>query len=414
MRSSMKRILALSALASLALSVAASSARLSLVTILPGKALYSSFGHSAIRVVDAGKGSDELFNFGLSAKPFDANFALNMLAGRMEFMVGALDTGDALRYYREVENRGIVEQALDLDDGRKAELIAMLKKAARPESSVYNYRYFTDNCATRPAAMLRAVVGDDAPPFAGESSRTLRSSVAEVLKPRPWLGLAVGFLLGPLADRPIPEGPIFLPEDLMSWAARASYDGPEGRKALVGGTQTLYVPKSSALSRPGASPLLASILVLAFALFASTLSARFAPLRRVFDGALFAVAFVLALAILLFWLGAGYREVGMNLNLLWAGPLPLLALVLGRRDSLGALSTWVFRVAALAALIAAVGGGWGLQSMPVEARLLAAALCLRCALNRDQARVIEARSSKKAGQDLATHSAPSISTGASE
>jgi len=102
--------------------VAGSSARLSLVTILPGRALYSSFGHSTIRVREGGQGRDTLYNFGLSAQPFDLRFALNMLAGRMEFMVGALDTGNTLEYYREAENRGIVEQTLDLDNERTAAL----------------------------------------------------------------------------------------------------------------------------------------------------------------------------------------------------------------------------------------------------------------------------------------------------
>lgn len=367
------------ALAWLAISAPAQPPRLSLVTILPGQALYSSFGHSAIRLREGGRGRDILYNFGLSAKPFDLRFALNMLAGRMEFKVGALDTEETLDYYREVENRGIVEQSLELDAGREAELIGMLRRAALPKASVYNYRYFTDNCATRPAAMLRSIVGDASPPFAGESSKTLRSSVAEVLRSRPWLGLAIDAILGPRADRPIPDGPIFLPEDLMRWAARASYPSPGGRTALVAGAETLYAAKKAAVGAAAFSPLLASLLIVVLALAASIFPAGLAPLRRAFDAALFALAFLPGLAILVLWLCAGYAEAGMNLNLLWAGPLPLLALALGRMNPHNAPSVWLFRIAAAAALTAALGGGWGLQSMPLEARLLASSLFIRSA-----------------------------------
>jgi hypothetical protein len=357
----------------------ASAARISLITILPGRELYSSFGHTAIRVVD-GKGRDRLFNYGLSARPFDLRFALDMLAGKMDFMVEAQRTNDTLEYYSEVENRGIVEQSLNLDEGRKKALVATLERGARNENCEYNYRYFTDNCTTKPAEILRAAIEDTSPPFAAQASKTLRSSVADVLAPRPWLRLAIGILLGPAADKPIPDGPIFLPQDLMRWAAQASYEGAGGRVALVGRTETLYEARPAASPRRWISPLLAAIVVFALAAFASLPRVRLGAAQQAFDAVLFTPPIMLWLAILVFWLSAGYEEVGMNLNLLWAGPLPLLALFFGRRDSRNPLSIWLFRIAAAAACIVALGGGLGIQSIPAEARLFVATLFLRCAI----------------------------------
>jgi hypothetical protein len=387
MRPTSKRAPAASALALLCLSLAAQAgppppdgaeraARFSLVTILPGKALYSSFGHTAIRVVD-GRG-DRLYNFGLSAKDFDLRFALDMLAGRMEFMVAALDTGRVLEYYREAENRGIVEQTLALDEARRLRLIAALDRAVGGEGRTYNYRYFDDNCVTRPFAILRSVIGDSSPPFAGEASKTRRSSLHEVLGPRPWLDTGIGLVLGPIADRPIPDGPMFLPQDLMRWAAKASYQGPGGRVALVARAETIYEARPEPLG-PAPSPLLALSLLLALALLASAPSARFGRARRAFDAALFSIAMVPFIAILVLWLSAGYAETGMNVNLLWSWPLPLLALVFGRGDALRPASLRLFRIAALTAGLVALGGGLGLQSIPAEARMLAAAVALRCA-----------------------------------
>ncbi|HBK59005.1 MAG TPA: hypothetical protein DDZ37_06620, partial [Spirochaetaceae bacterium] len=85
----------------------------SLITILPGPSLYAAFGHSAIRIVDRQKGTDRLYNYGISVHPFDARFALGMLTGHMEFMVAALDTQESFAFYRDVENRTIIEQVLN-------------------------------------------------------------------------------------------------------------------------------------------------------------------------------------------------------------------------------------------------------------------------------------------------------------
>ena len=65
----------------------AEARRFSLVTILPGKSLYSAFGHSALRIKDEADGFDILLNYGLSARPFDLSFVADMLAGRMDFLV---------------------------------------------------------------------------------------------------------------------------------------------------------------------------------------------------------------------------------------------------------------------------------------------------------------------------------------
>ena len=38
--------------------------RISLLTCTPGEALYSTFGHTALRVIDSTTGKDEVFNYG--------------------------------------------------------------------------------------------------------------------------------------------------------------------------------------------------------------------------------------------------------------------------------------------------------------------------------------------------------------
>jgi hypothetical protein len=358
----------------------ASDVKISLITILPGKDLYSAFGHTAFRVVDEKNDYDAFYNYGLSAHDFDLRFALNMLRGDMEFMVGVLRADESIEFYSEVENRGIIEQSLNLDAARKTELLLTLERGALPENRNYNYRYFTDNCTTRPAEILSNLVGDASRLAAKPAAKTTRASVAQSLGSRPWLEFAIDTLLGPVADKPVTKGPIWLPRDLQQWADQASYPVTGGNAALVGATRVIYEAKPAPLPRWNFTPLIAVIILLSLTIVVTILSARIKAPRRVFDAILFSLAIVPGLAILLFWLSAGYQEASGNLNLLWAEPLPLLALIIGRKDPLRPVSLWLFRIAALFAGLVAICGGFGLQSISVELRLVAAAVCLRCAI----------------------------------
>jgi hypothetical protein len=225
--------------------------------------------------------------------------------------------------------------------------------------------------------MLRQLVGDDSPPFADEPGKTLRSSVALALAKRSWLRFVTDFLIGPAGDRPMPEGPIFLPVDLMDWAAGTTCPAGGSDAVLAGPAETLFD------ARPYEDPPLTfpPIAVFCLVLAAALLFTALPGLRgaRAFDAALFVAAIVPAIAILMFWLPARYGEAGWNLNLLWSGALPLLALSLDRRGAGTPASTWLFRIAAALALVATVGGGLGLQRIGLEERAIAAALALRCA-----------------------------------
>ncbi len=103
----------------------------SLITILPGQPLYSSFGHTAIRVVNTESREDILYNYGLSVYPFNLRFLGKMLIGKMDFMVDALKTDETLRFYRGVENRTIIEQVLNLESKQVENIVATLEHDVR-------------------------------------------------------------------------------------------------------------------------------------------------------------------------------------------------------------------------------------------------------------------------------------------
>ncbi|MDX9898886.1 MAG: DUF4105 domain-containing protein [Spirochaetia bacterium] len=353
---------------------------ISLITILPGKALYSSFGHTCIRILDNRTGRDILYNYGLSANPFDIKFALGMLQGRMEFLVAAGKTADVLRFYREVENRTILEQTLRLDEQQRRALEAALAHDALPENRVYNYRYFSDNCTTRIAVMLDAITGGNGSPAAAEEPKTMRASIAEVLDGRPYLSLALGTLFGPLTDkRASGTESIFLPEQLMRWAAQAENQTSEGSGSLVGATGTLYEATLAETPAITATPLAMSVIMVGLAILLVVFRGKPRIMAALFDALFFSIIAVTGLAIVLFWVFARYQEAAWNINLLWAGVLPIMGLGLSSWKRLGQVSLVLFRIATISACVVVFAGGFGLQTIPAELRLLAAATAIRCA-----------------------------------
>ena len=353
--------------------------QVSLITILPGKALYSSFGHTAIRVVDPKAGSDVLYNYGLSENPFDLAFAARMLVGRMEFTVGVLDTKSELQFYSQDENRTIIEQRLDLDEAQKESMLSALETNALPENRIYNYRYFSDNCATRVWKIFKTLDSGNSSTRPETPRPTLRESIGRTLAKRPWLDFAIDLLLGPEADMRVkPDAPVFLPEELMNWTAGIAKSGTKSETKLVDSTKTLYEARHERKKATGITPLVAAIALLAIALALGLFMRKDNPTAICFDAILFGAAAVVCLAILLFWIAAGYGEVGPNLNLLWAIPLPLVALLRGRKPSGARAAMILFRITAVAAALVAILGGLGIQSISQAIRFIALAIALRC------------------------------------
>lgn len=351
--------------------------RFSLITILPGRSLYSAFGHSALRIRDEAGGFDILLNYGLSARPFDLSFVASMLAGRMDFLVAALETEGAFEFYRDTEGRTIIEQDLDLDEAQKAAIMATLARDLRPENKTYNYRYFSDNCATRIWQILEPLGHSPSGPGKGPASKarpSARASLDRVLAKDSWIGLATGLIMGPRTDKALDPGyPLFLPQDILDWAQAAART-PLGDRALVSDRRTIY---EAPARRPGPiSPLAACLALLGLATALTALRPWRLP-KLVLDLILYVLATVAGLGILVFWLSAGYGEAGWNLNLLWAGPLPLLGLALGRKGSPRKPVRILFAASSLGSLLLAFSGGLGIQAISWGIRCLALALGLR-------------------------------------
>ena len=113
--------------------------RISLLTCTPGEELYSSFGHSALRVVDRANNFDIVFNYGTFDFD-DPDFYTKFVRGKLLYFVSVTTFSDFMSQY-EYEGRGVTEQILNLSCDEKQNLLAALNENAKEENKYYKYDF---------------------------------------------------------------------------------------------------------------------------------------------------------------------------------------------------------------------------------------------------------------------------------
>ncbi|HEX2682474.1 MAG TPA: DUF4105 domain-containing protein, partial [Ferruginibacter sp.] len=121
--------------------------RISLLTCTPGEELYSTFGHSAFRVIDSNSVTDIVYNYG-TFNFDDDGFYLKFIRGKLLYYVSTEPFTD-FKYQYQATNRGITEQVLDLTATEKIAIRQFLNENIKEENKYYKYDFFFDNCTTR-------------------------------------------------------------------------------------------------------------------------------------------------------------------------------------------------------------------------------------------------------------------------
>jgi hypothetical protein len=127
--------------------------RISLLTCSPGEELYSSFGHTAIRVTDKATGNDLVFNYG-TFDDSDPYFYVKFTRGLMLYALSAYPFRD-FQYEYKVQNRSVIEQELQLGCEEKKKLYDQLLVNAEESNRYYLYYFLDDNCTTRAKDMIK-------------------------------------------------------------------------------------------------------------------------------------------------------------------------------------------------------------------------------------------------------------------
>jgi hypothetical protein len=329
----MKKIALLSGLFFLTLplygqSVLSDEAVISILTSTPSEeAVFTVYGHTAIRVKDPKRNIDAIFNYGI----FDfskSDFVYRFAKGETDYKLAAYDFGYYLADYR-MRGSGVTEQALNLHQTEKQCIWDALLLNLEPQNSVYRYNFFFDNCATRPVAIVETQVEGEVVYHHATQPQTFRRLINHCMRNKPWLVFGCQLALGSPADRIATQHEeLFLPLYLQAAFAEATIAEPDGsERRLVAQTRILSEAIPEEVSPVYVTPLACSLVLLASLLVITFMGWRSRRYCRAVDCILFALAG--AGGIVLFFLAfvSVHPATWPNWSLVWLHPLHWVGVV---------------------------------------------------------------------------------------
>ncbi len=299
--------------------------RISLLTCSPGEELYSTFGHSAYRIVDSSAAfndgyRDVVYNYG-TFNFDDDGFYLKFVRGKLLYYISAENFQD-FQYNYQTSGRGITEQVLNLTPSEKIRIQQFLNDNLREENKYYKYDFFFDNCTTR----LRDILKKNHDSSFAEKAvmppgTTFRQAIYQYLDrgDKQWSKLGIDILLGQPCDRVMTAQQMqFLPDNLMKSLDSANHP-------LILSHQSLYAFTEEHAKSSLFNPLILFSLLLVIIALLSLSKNKFAQkFLQGFDGILFFCTGLLGFILLFMWFATDHSMTKNNFNLLWAWPMHIV------------------------------------------------------------------------------------------
>ncbi|HEY5369281.1 MAG TPA: DUF4105 domain-containing protein [Hanamia sp.] len=299
--------------------------RISLLTATPGDLLYSTFGHSALRVTDSVKNMDIVFNYGTFN--FDEpNFYLKFIRGKLPFYLSPEMFADFMAEYKE-DNRGVTEQVLNLNCYQKERIYALLNENMMGPNRKYKYDFTFDNCTTRLRDLIEKA-SDSTVHFGNviQKQMTFRDLIYEYLNKndKQWSKLGIDILLGSRMDVAATSYQVmFLPEYLLKTLDSSTIDS----QPLVSEKHSILKMDHSKDEKNNLTHpfflFVCLFVVIAFLSFSKNLFIQ--KLLASLDGILFFITGLLGLLLIFMWTGTDHIMCRDNYNLLWAWPTNVIA-----------------------------------------------------------------------------------------
>jgi hypothetical protein len=298
-----------------------------LLTIGPGTATYSIYGHSALRIIIPEKGTDLIYNWGV----FDFNtkhFVWKFAKGRLNY---ALDTDTFERFLQMyfLEKRWVESQKINLEPAEINRLFELINENLKPENRTYRYDFFYDDCSTRIRDLLEKAVGKNLlyPPEPAKNDITFRDKIGEYQRFYPWFNMGIDLLIGSPGDKKVSfRDKMFLPIDLQAGLSDLVINRKGKMIPLLQNPERELdfdtpQPQNSFFTSPLFIFSLILILVILY-------SARYRGERanNAMDIIVFSIFSLLALIMIFFNFFTDHQQTKWNLNIIWLSPFILLCL----------------------------------------------------------------------------------------
>ncbi len=302
--------------------------QISVMTCGTGQELYSSYGHSAIRVVDPCKGTDSVYNYG-GFNFAEPDFYMKFTRGKLKYYLFAETMESFLGQY-VYEGRSVIEQRVQLNEKDAQAVQQFLRENLKEANRYYRYDFLFDNCSTRIRDLFQQLFQNRLRylPFMASDSIRFRTLLNHYERNLHWERVGINLLMSHVVDQKMSSyQSMFLPDYLLKGLAVATLDG----HALIADTKTILVSTqtdSKALNQP---------LWIFWSLFVGITFLSLSKKMRValiyIDVLLFLVIGLLGCLMMFMWFGTEHQVCERNLNLLWAFPLHIVFAFLIARQS---------------------------------------------------------------------------------
>lgn len=317
------------------------SVKVSLITYGPGDDdISSAFGHTEIRFVDPALGIDRNYSYG-GFNHKAKGFILKFLQGTLPHYITVHRLTDVAYYYQQ-NNRNITEQTLNLSQAQSQQLLESLEKNYLPENRYYRYKFYYDNCATRPRDMIAAAGGDSLkiPGLSQMTGKSYRDWMNDYLRHKPWYQLGMNLAIGYPSDQELNGwNAMYLPEQLAHQLENTTIRQANGRVIpFVQSKQTLFSsiktsPESRLwISEPNGVFTILGILLIGFTVVRYVYGKK---TDRWLDLMIFSISGLAGWLLLTLWLIRDDGVTSWNPTLLYLMPfhLPLIFLITLNRIS---------------------------------------------------------------------------------
>jgi len=299
--------------------------QISLLTVMPGEELYSTFGHSALRITDTVTHQDIVYNYG-TFNFDDPDFYTKFVRGKLLYYLST-DDFDSFVLENKQDNRGITEQILNLSCEQKRNIIGLLESNMMAQNRFYKYDFLFDNCTTRLRDLVEKA-SDSTVHFGKALSMkvSFRNLIHEYLNrsDKQWSKLGIDILLGAKTDAiATPYQVMFLPDYLMKTFDSSTINS----QPLVSEKRSLFKINYSQNEKNNLTHpfflFICLFVLIAFLSFSKNVFTQ--KFLASFDALLFFIVGFLGILILFMWFGTDHIMCRNNYNLLWAWPMNIVA-----------------------------------------------------------------------------------------
>ncbi|WNM20272.1 lipoprotein N-acyltransferase Lnb domain-containing protein [Flavobacterium capsici] len=197
------------------------STQISLLTCGRGEELYSTFGHTALRIKDDNNQLDIVYNYGM----FDfrtENFYIKFVKGDLQYFMNVTSFDDFILEY-QMDKREVVEQVLILPLSKKQQLFDSLNANLFSTEKYYTYKFIDRNCTTMVANKLNEIYKEIKFEKVDDKSISYRTLLYPYFDNYFWYKLGINIVFGAKTDKDAEK--LFLPVELLNSIDKAKVDG---------------------------------------------------------------------------------------------------------------------------------------------------------------------------------------------